>query len=62
MAAARRRTPKSTTANENRSTETLTVGQLCAELGVARSTFYEWRTRTARALARAQHCPPHFPG
>lgn len=32
-------------------TEQLTVGQLCAELQVARSTFYQWRQ-----LGRGPRC------
>jgi len=31
--------------------ERLTVAQLCAELGISRSTFYEWRTK-----GRAPRC------
>lgn len=33
------------------SAERLTVAELCAELGVSRSTFYEWR-----AKKRAPRC------
>jgi excisionase family DNA binding protein len=31
--------------------ERLTVAQLCAELGISRSTFYEWRSK-----GRAPRC------
>jgi len=34
-----------------RTQERLTVAQLCAELGISRSTFYEWRTK-----GRAPRC------
>lgn len=35
----------------SRAAERLTVAELCAELGVSRSTFYEWR-----AKKRAPRC------
>ncbi|MCY7341690.1 MAG: helix-turn-helix domain-containing protein [Pseudonocardia sp.] len=35
----------------NRAAERLTVADLCAELGISRSTFYEWR-----AKGRAPRC------
>lgn len=35
----------------NKVAERLTVAELCAELGVSRSTFYEWR-----AKKRAPRC------
>jgi excisionase family DNA binding protein len=34
-----------------RTVERLTVAQLCAELGISRSTFYDWR-----AKGRAPRC------
>ena len=34
-----------------RTVERLTVAQVCAELGISRSTFYEWR-----AKGRAPRC------
>jgi len=35
----------------SRAAERLTVAELCAELGISRSTFYEWR-----AKKRAPRC------
>ena len=35
----------------SRASERLTVAELCAELGISRSTFYEWR-----AKKRAPRC------
>jgi excisionase family DNA binding protein len=45
MNARRERRPSS------RREEHLTVAEACAELGIARSTFYDWR-----AKGRAPHC------
>jgi excisionase family DNA binding protein len=35
----------------SRTPERLTIAQVCQELGVSRSTFYEWRTK-----GRAPRC------
>ena len=45
-------------------TEQLTVEQLCAELQVARSTFYQWRQlgRGSALRPAPERCDPGPPG
>jgi excisionase family DNA binding protein len=40
-----RTTPLDLTAPENNPNDKLTVSELCAELKISRSTFYDWRQK-----------------
>ena len=40
-----RTTPLDLTASENNPNDKLTVSELCAELKISRSTFYDWRQK-----------------